>query len=86
MGLDRLGFVAIEACGRAGGISRACGRRSISREPVIEVKTGLDVLDDSLFIWLVRLSLAGRLWVVIVQPHARRSLWLVIQRSAIPVH
>ena len=68
LGLDQLCFVVIEICGGAGGISSACGRRNVSCGPVIEIKKGMDFLDESLFNWLIRLSLAGRIWVAILEP------------------
>ena len=47
--LDTLCFVVLEVCGGAGGISQACGKRNIRCGPVIEIKNGLDFLDEALF-------------------------------------
>ena len=60
--------MVLEVCGGAGGISQACGKRNIRCGPVIEIKNGLDFLDESLFIWLLRLSLAGRIWLAVLEP------------------
>ena len=57
-----------KCAGSAGGISHACGKRNIRCGPVIEIKNGLDFLDEALFIWLIRLSLSGRIWLAVLEP------------------
>ena len=63
-----LWFVVLEVCGGSGGISRACEKRGIRRGPVIELKTGFDLFDEALFMWVLRMCLSGRVWLLIVEP------------------
>ena len=58
----------LEVCGGAGGISQICDKRGILGGPVVELKSGFDLLDESIFIWLLRLSPAGRIWLLVLEP------------------
>ena len=61
-------FVVIEICGGKGGITSSCRKRGIYCGPVIEIQDGWDLLDPNIVLWLLRLSIAGRAWVMILEP------------------
>ena len=63
-----LAFVVVEVCGGEGGITSRCLKRQIVCGPIIEIKNGWDLLDPILFLWLLRLSLAGRIWFMMLEP------------------
>ena len=54
--------------GGSGGFSGACRKASIYCGPVIELADGFDVLSGSLFFLLLRLCLAGRVWLAVLEP------------------
>ena len=35
---------------------------------MVELKSGFDLLDDDLCIWLLRLALAGIIWLLVLEP------------------
>ena len=61
-------FAVIEICGGKGGITKHCSNRGISCGPIIEIQRGWNLLEDGLFDWLLRLSLAGRVWLTVLEP------------------
>ena len=61
-------FVVIEICGGKGGITSSCRKKGVYCGPVIEIQDGWDLLDPNLFLWLLRLSLAGRVWLMVLEP------------------
>ena len=66
--LFTLCFVVLEVCGGAGGINKVCDSKRITRGPVVELKSGFDLLDEDIFIWLLRLALAGIIWLLVLEP------------------
>ena len=66
--LFELKYVVLEVCGGKGGISGACRKASIYCGPVIELADGFDLLSGSLFFLLLRLCLAGRVWLAVLEP------------------
>ena len=67
-GLFVLCFVMIEVCGGRGGVTKACRQRGMFCGPVIELALGYDVFDATLFDWLLRLSLSGRVFCILLEP------------------
>ena len=63
--LYKLCFVVLEVCGGSGGISASWDARGVQRGAVIELKAGFYLWSEDIFNWVLRLCLAGRVWVLI---------------------
>ena len=61
-------FAVLEVLGGCGGITKWASRYGLSVGPVIELKQGWNLSEDGLFMWLFRLALAGRIWLLILEP------------------
>ena len=67
-GLGTCWFAVLEVCGGCGGITKWCNRMGLVAGPVIEPKRGWDLFENGLFLWLFRLALAGRIWLLVLEP------------------
>ena len=67
-GLGTCCFAVLEVCGGCGGITKWCNRLGLVTGPVIELKQGWDLFEEGLFLWLFCLALAGRIWLLILEP------------------
>ena len=61
-------FAVLEVCGGCGGITKWSARYGLSVGAVSELKRGWDMFEDGLFHWLLRLALAGRIWLLVLEP------------------
>ena len=60
--------MVLEVCGGKGGISMECRKAGVFCGPVIEIADGFDLLCGDLFMLLMRLCLAGRVWLAVLEP------------------
>ena len=61
-------FAVLEVCGGCGGITKWCSRYGLPVGPVIELKRGWNMFEDGMFHWFFRLALAGRIWLLMLEP------------------
>ena len=61
-------FAVLEVCGGCGGISKYTRRYGLRTGPVLEIKKGWDLFAGGVFMWLFRMCLAGRIWLLILEP------------------
>ena len=61
-------IAVLEVCGGCGGITKWCSRYGLSVGPVIELKRRWNMFEDGMFHWLFRLALAGRVWLLVLEP------------------
>ena len=61
-------FAVLEVCGGCGGISKYTRRYGLRTGPVLEIKKGWDLFAGGVFMWLFRMCLAGRIWLLVLEP------------------
>ena len=61
-------FAVMEVCGGCGGISKYTIEFGLRTGPVLELKKGWDIFEGGLFMWLFRMCLAGRIWLLVFEP------------------
>ena len=61
-------FAVMEVCGGVGGISKYASAFGLRTGPVLELKKGWDLFEGGLFMWLFRMCLAGRIWLLVLEP------------------
>ena len=66
-------FAVMEICGGCGGISKYTRRFGLRTGPVLEIKKGWDLFAGGVFMWLFRMCMAGRIWLLILEPPVPRS-------------